>query len=528
MSLNLKEFSLDWALAHVLLYGDTNIFPALLEYEAIEEDWEEVKSWLLSQNILTWSVGSSRTVLAPKYPLGFRRVTQLDPFDYLVFSALIREIGKRLEEARIVKDANIVFSYRFRPTSKGKFFDDQVGYKQFQEESRRLCLVEKFSHVLITDISDFYPRLYHHRIENALESVLGEGSTHVAAIMEILKQFSGGTSYGLPIGPAASHILAELAINDVDQFLKSEGVVFTRYVDDYRFFCNSESEAYRVLHLLANSLDVNHGLTLQPRKTKIVSTYTFLSKYASDPEETEQSRLSVKIDETLELIGVESLYEAGHADLTPEQRTALERLNLSELLLETLDAEDLDVGLVSFLLRRLAQLADSSASRHIVSHLGDLFTHMRLVAIYYHNVLDQNSENEILSHVGRVVALLKSDEKAAASNYNKMVIATLLRHDKIRFTEEYIVKLYSACSDDNVRREIVLAMGQMGMGYWLSTLKPNYMQLTPWVRRAAIAALSCLPADQYKYWARSMKPHVTQLERAIFRYYERHPMRKAA
>ena len=44
--LRLQQDSLDWALAHVLRFGDTDVFPVPFEYDAIEYDWANVKASL--------------------------------------------------------------------------------------------------------------------------------------------------------------------------------------------------------------------------------------------------------------------------------------------------------------------------------------------------------------------------------------------------------------------------------------------------------------------------------------------------
>ena len=56
------------------------------------------------------------------------------------------------------------------------------------------------------------------------------------------------------VGSAASRLIAETAISDIDQLLLSEGARYVRYSDDFRFFCNSEAEAYKYLTLIARAL----------------------------------------------------------------------------------------------------------------------------------------------------------------------------------------------------------------------------------------------------------------------------------
>ena len=56
MPLTLSKQSLDWALEHVVNYGDTDIFPEVFEFEAIKHDWQEVRGWIRSVDILKWDV----------------------------------------------------------------------------------------------------------------------------------------------------------------------------------------------------------------------------------------------------------------------------------------------------------------------------------------------------------------------------------------------------------------------------------------------------------------------------------------
>ena len=92
--------------------------------------------------------------------------------------------------------------------------------------------------------------------------------------LKLLSIFSDTASYGLPIGGPASRILAELALNDSDQHLRSRGIRFCRYADDYTLFCNSQSEAYSLIVMLSNKL-ANDGLSLQKQKARILTAEEF-------------------------------------------------------------------------------------------------------------------------------------------------------------------------------------------------------------------------------------------------------------
>jgi hypothetical protein len=97
--LKLRETSLDWALKHALNLGDTDVFPLPFEYQALESDWSETREYLRGIDLLQWEVRPLRTLLAPKGKFGFRIITQVDPLDFLLYAAAIKEIGPDLARA---------------------------------------------------------------------------------------------------------------------------------------------------------------------------------------------------------------------------------------------------------------------------------------------------------------------------------------------------------------------------------------------------------------------------------------------
>jgi len=162
--LTLQENSLNWSLNHALSIGDTDVFPAPFEYEAIQHDWESVRSDLASQNILEWATRPARALLSPKAKYGFRIITQLDPIDFLIYSSLIYEIANDLESRRLPVTDGVVFSYRVSTNQEGQLFSPDVGYRSFLESCRtKLNDYSDNCFVATADISDFYSRIYHHR-----------------------------------------------------------------------------------------------------------------------------------------------------------------------------------------------------------------------------------------------------------------------------------------------------------------------------------------------------------------------------
>ena len=109
-----------------------------------------------------------------------------------------------------------MFSYRYHPDPGTERFFSDGAWRAFQEES--LERSRHKSHVLTCDIADFYARVYHHRLDNALRAVDAQ-SDIPWRLLKLLNAFSNNTSYGLPVGGPAARILAELLLNRVDRLL---------------------------------------------------------------------------------------------------------------------------------------------------------------------------------------------------------------------------------------------------------------------------------------------------------------------
>jgi TIR domain/Reverse transcriptase (RNA-dependent DNA polymerase) len=198
---------------------------------------------------------------------------------------------------------------------------------------------EKYSHVAIADIADFYPRIYLHRLENALMAATTR-SNHVHAIMRLLSGWNGTESFGIPVGNQPSRLLAEAVLIDVDEAMLAAGVEFVRFNDDYRILAGSHGEAYRRLASLADVLYRNHGLTLQPQKTTVVSRNEYIIRSQESPEERELDSLYARFQQLIDDLGLSGWYEEiGYADLTGAQQALVDSLNLQAGLHEALQSK---------------------------------------------------------------------------------------------------------------------------------------------------------------------------------------------
>lgn len=136
------------------------------------------------------------------------------------------------------------------------------------------------------DVERFYPTLYTHTVPWALHSrsmakgARGEGQLAGNAIDKALSRLADDQTHGIPIGPDASLVVAEIVLSAVDKGLASRlGALPSgfRYIDDYEMAFNSADAAERGLAALEASL-ADFELALNPSKTGITELPTALEE----------------------------------------------------------------------------------------------------------------------------------------------------------------------------------------------------------------------------------------------------------
>ncbi len=521
--LTLSRPSLDWALKQAERFGDTDIFPLPFEFSAIRHEWDRLADLLSSSNILNWAVRPNRECLSPKSAYSFRISTQLDPLDWLIYSALIYEIGEELEAFRLPPEEGIVFSCRFEPQPNGTMFSRHTTYRQFQERSRELASRHNEQYVVVADIADFFPSLYHHRVENALRLAAPKKTNHVKATMHLLGAWRAGQSFGLSVGPSASRLIAEVAVHDVDQALLGERLTFTRYIDDFRIFCNSRKDAYIALATLADILWKNHGLTLAAQKTQILPVEVFKQRYFRSGREAEMKRLSDSFDDLVYQLGLDTWYEnTDYDDLDDEQKANVDALNLAGLLTEQLGCEDIDIQVTRFVLRRLSQLQDPVGVDEVLTSIDKLYPVFTDVVGYLDSF--KNFTKDDRRDTGKKILNLIGDSIVSHLEYHRMHLLNLFATNSEWDNIQELTALLSQFADHFTRRKLILALGKSGQNHWFRRHKTDWEQFSPWERRALLRGASSLEGDERKYWYGSIKGRLDPLEEAIVCWSQQHPI----
>ncbi|GAB1690804.1 RNA-directed DNA polymerase [Krasilnikovia sp. M28-CT-15] len=508
------------AVTNVSTWGDTDVFPFPIENHVMHDRPDDVINLLadLAKNFderIKQPVHSYST-LAPVGYTGFRWATQVDPLWNTYLLSLVLSMANEIESSRIPESEGRVYSYRFRPDGEDGLFS-QDGWRLFQERSRELATTS--SYVVTVDIADFYSRVYHHRLENALRR-LDPGANKTRQIMAILSKLSNNTSYGLPVGGPAARLLAELVLDPVDHLLLADPDArdFCRYADDYRFFVKDIQSAYQAIGFLSEKLLRNEGMALQKSKTRIMTSSEYLSML--DPVNPEPGSAA-------KFLGLHIHFDPYSA--TPEEdyvrlRDQLNEFDILGLLRDELSKGRVHAALARRLIAALELMDPGPRGQAVMSLMENIETLSPVVPQVMRAVrgyIDNNGGDDTIEIVqSRIRELIASRHYLARIDLNLSYMVRALAGKHTLANEQMLIQLYNANhgfgsgTAPNIQRDIMLTMARWDVRYWISDQK-NYVNFVhPWVRRAFIIA-SYILQDEGKHWRESNKPGMTGLDISV-------------
>jgi len=193
--MTLNGTSLNWAIDFVANHSDGDLFPKILEIEAIQALRSDFVKLIEGKDLSGFAVGAHRRFIVPKDEISYRQATQLHPQDSFLLSAVIHQFGHGIESRRLPADH--VFSYRFAPSSQYGLYGSQTAWNDFWSTAHARSI--QCSTVLYCDIADFYNQSYHHTVENQL--IASEFPNQARKwVINLLESTTAGVSRGIPIG----------------------------------------------------------------------------------------------------------------------------------------------------------------------------------------------------------------------------------------------------------------------------------------------------------------------------------------
>jgi nucleoside phosphorylase len=508
------------AIRNIAELGDTDVCPyppekhifylrerdALAALTALHDD---------ASNLLKIRPPAHETLLCQIGYTGFRWVTQLDPLWNAYFLGLCLSIGNQVEQARIATYERAVFSYRFRyDDTTQQMFDPLTGWPEFITRSRELA--SEHAYIVKCDIADFYHRIHHERLVDALESC-GVAPDVLERIRNFLSTCSSGPAVGLPVGGPAARLLAEALLNQIDHVLRDKGIPFCRFADDYHLFAPSLDSAYSRLILLSELLQKN-GMTLQKLKTRILTQKEFLSSTGT------VERLGSSDDEEIaRFLTIKVRYDP-YAPNARENYNRLAQEMKSFDILGMLSREMAKSRVNELVTRRLTKAvrfldpaARNSAIKKLIARdkAGILAPVFPAVLVLVRDIFE-DLEEEVKEHVFSELCWLY--DQAAPILRLDLNIAFWIRilarapNSHMALARKQCVRLYDERTSKLVRRDAILAMADLRGNSWLSTLLAKYDEKSLWERRALIAVSHLLGAEGHA-WRQAMVPRFDEVGR---------------
>lgn len=510
--------TLKLAILNVARHGDTDVFPFPAENHLFHDLPDELSAVLAGVdadflgNISKAPVLRSKDLAVVGYS-GFRWGTQIDPVWNAYLLALVIAIGNEIEARRVSPD--IVFSYRFKPDpTDGSVFRKDYGWRDFQRSAVETAKL--FPYVLRCDISDFYPRIYHHRLENALKGAT-TNSEIVNRVMTILSAISEGASYGLPVGGPAARLLSELLLNRVDRLLASEGIKYRRFVDDYVVFAASQESAHTSLIMLSTFL-ADEGLSLQKSKTRLMTSAEFVGTsdfghdddVADEEEERTFRRLRVHYDPYSPTAPAD--YEA----LLEE----LKKFDIVGMLGRQLAKSRIDEGLTRRLVAALRHLSPPIQNDAVASILKSLdllypiFPAVMLLLRALLPVLDAKVRSNVFVALR---SLVNANSYITQVPANLAYALRVLAEDDSDETDGLMAQVYKRSASMMVKRDVILLMAYRGADYWVSHCRRTFPTVTAWERRAILMASYTL-GDEGSHWRDSVKKDLSDYDKLLAKW----------
>lgn len=210
--------------------------------------------------------------------------------NHKIYHDLVWHILDKWEDVKplLFNSNNKIYSYSFPiPLNKqnvgilGTLRSGRMIYEFIEmSESDIVSEGHKFNLVVKSDIKNFYPSIYTHSIAWAINGkedarkdrfkfkLLGN------KLDKLFQNANDGCTNGIAIGPAISDLVTEIMLSVVDteisKQLKKEKIDFigVRFKDDYRFLCQTESDAREILSVVQRNLK-GFNLSISEEKSTI-------------------------------------------------------------------------------------------------------------------------------------------------------------------------------------------------------------------------------------------------------------------
>jgi Reverse transcriptase (RNA-dependent DNA polymerase) len=445
-----------------------------------------------------------RTIRVPKDPFTTRPGSAPVVQDRLYYQSLVDDLAQAVEGSLTPIEDGVPHSYRYAGNRKSPimFHGATASHGTFSAQTRKIA--DAFPLLVVTDVSSFYERIYHHNLENTIRG-LGAPDDLAARVMALLRKWQRGTSYGIPQGIWSSDYLGNLYLDPVDKLMVRSGRVMCRYVDDIRFGAHNRVDAERGLLTLEEQLS-SLGLSLNSGKTHVIPSEEveetlFPYKPRFDEIFAELRTIFEELQE--ELLGeIDVEYWEPDAQEIEDAELQVESESIRQLLREELQNAYPNPSVVRFCLKKLRSFGDASVLTNVLNGLPSLVLAIQSAVPYILHVAEDDDEaaRNIQTTLSRLI------EEPTAYDWQLMwYLQCLLKLG--RLDTDTVSKVRTLLMNrrgvlhDAVTVNALLLVGRHGDDAdrsWISGLYDNEHSL--WIKRAILYSIRRLVKTQRNHF----------------------------
>jgi hypothetical protein len=198
---------------------------------------------------------------------GTRRLAELPDVDDRSYEIAVAQVLPAVERAlgpEVFADRAMTRGVRI------ELGDWRLARRRLRRATDRFLRASPGGAVLVMDVRDCFASIDGVAVADGLRRV-GSTPGDIERIVGQLSSFADRGVQGLPVGPAASTVLANAVLQRVDHAIRSAGLLHTRWVDDLTIFTPDAAAAARSRTTVRATLE-RLGLQANERKTRILSS----------------------------------------------------------------------------------------------------------------------------------------------------------------------------------------------------------------------------------------------------------------
>ncbi|WP_091273837.1 TIR domain-containing protein [Parafrankia irregularis] len=239
--------------------------PDVIKLADYRHSWLQVREDLLERLGRGYSPSPAQIINFPKSELHFRPIARMNPLDQVVYESLIYYLAPKIEKSlskNVCSDRwDIERSQIRRPVSAWLEMRREIYQSHRKNPAYSLGRI---------DVSSFFESIQIKVLVSRLRASIDEPWV-LANLSSFLEYFSALNGVrGIPQGPPASGIIANVYLLPIDSYLTQRGVEYWRFSDDITLLGDSLDGLRQVVRDVARLLS-SMGMALAPQKSKVVN-----------------------------------------------------------------------------------------------------------------------------------------------------------------------------------------------------------------------------------------------------------------